>query len=509
MRVRQIPFNRKCWVGFSSILVSTSLVNGLLSTPLMGGSAQAQLNRYCQLSQSIINQKERLRQAAFQGDEPARREYEELVKRHSARLHNCRSRTWPNQQAIWVRLYPCDLQSGLLEALMDRIVNLGYNQVYVEVFYSGQVLLPKADNPTVWPSVVQAQGYDGRDLLAEAIAKGQQRGLQVYAWLFTLNFGYSYGRRSDRQQTLARNGYGQDTLTYSLSGASSNSEEAFVDPYNPQALQDFQQMVQAIVQRRPDGVLFDYIRYPRGNGSASVASQVGDLWIYGNAAQQALFRRALNNKGLELIRRFLMRGYLIEADVEEVEQLYPTEGEPLWQGRTLSPISIDPIPVAQRRLLLQNELWRLSVAHAVQGVIDFLDRAAQPVQQRGITTGAVFFPGGNESVGQNGYDSRLQHWNRFPTWMTWHPMVYAVCGHTQCIVEEVRRVLNQIGASAEQQVKPVIAGVWGRSIRNRPALESQMRSIQQTAPQINAISHFSLSWQEPDFDRVRKFCQLQ
>ena len=494
---------------FSSILASASLVNGLLSTLLMGGAAQAQINRYCQLSQSVINQKERLRQATFEGDQPARREYEELVKQHAAQLRNCRSGAWPNQQAIWVRLYPCDLQSGLLEALMDRIVNLGYNQVYVEVFYSGRVLLPKADNPTVWPSVVQAQGYSDRDLLAEAIDKGRQRGLKVYAWLFTLNFGYSYGQHPDRRQALAKNGYGQDTLTYAVSGASSNREEAFVDPYNPQALQDFQRMVQAIVQRRPDGVLFDYVRYPRGNGSASVASRVGDLWIYGNAAQQALFRRALNNRGLELIRRFLSRGYLVEADIEEVSLLYPTEGEPLWQGRTPPPASVDPMPLAQSRLLLQNELWRLSVAHAVQGVIDFLGRVAQPVQQQGISAGAVFFPGGNESVGQHGYDSRLQHWNRFPTWMTWHPMVYAMCGHSRCIVEEVRQVLDQAGSSQAEQVNPGLAGVWGRSVRNRPALESQMRSIQQTAPQLNAISHFSLSWQEPEFDHVRKFCQLQ
>ena len=494
---------------FASILVSTSLVNGLLSPLLRGEAVQAQLNPYCQVSQSTINQKERLRQAAFGGNESARREYEALVKRHAAQLRACRSQTWPNQQAIWVRLYPCDLQAGLLDALMDRIVNLGYSQVYVEVFFSGRVLLPKADNPTVWPSVVQAQGYDDRDLLAEAIEKGRQRGLQVFAWLFTLNFGYTYGQRPDRRQALARNGYGQDTLDFSVSGASSNREEAFVDPYHPQALQDFQRMVQAIVQRHPDGVLFDYVRYPRGNGAASVASHVGDLWIYGHAAQQALFQRALNNKGLELIRRFLMRGYLIEADIEEVGLLYPNEGEPLWQGRTLPPASVAPMPLDQNRWLLQNELWRLSVAHAVQGVIDFLDRVASPLQQQGISAGAVFFPGGNESVGQNGYDSRLQHWNRFPTWMTWHPMVYAVCGHTQCIVEEVRRVLDQAGASLAEQVKPVLAGVWGRSIRNRPALESQMRSIQQTAPKINAISHFSLSWQEPEFDHVRKFCQLQ
>jgi len=42
-------------------------------------------------------------------------------------------------------------------------------------------------------------------------------------------------------------------------------------------------------------VLFDYVRYPRGLGSASV-TKMQDLWIFSDAAQQALYKRALNNK---------------------------------------------------------------------------------------------------------------------------------------------------------------------------------------------------------------------
>jgi hypothetical protein len=43
----------------------------------------------------------------------------------------------------------------------------------------GRCLLPKADNRTAWPSVVQTDGYERRDLLAEAIQKGRERGLDV------------------------------------------------------------------------------------------------------------------------------------------------------------------------------------------------------------------------------------------------------------------------------------------------------------------------------------------
>ncbi|MEB3313885.1 MAG: hypothetical protein VKL98_07045, partial [Cyanobacteriota bacterium] len=331
------------------------------------------LNPYCQVSQEAATAKEALRKAAFSGDRAAQDSYQRVVDQHSDQLRHCRSQTWPSRQAVWVRLYPCDLQPGVLEAVMDRVVNLGYNEVYVEAFYGGQVLLPKADNPTIWPSVVQTPGYERRDLLAEAIAKGRARGLKVDAWLFTLNFGYSYGLRQDRQAVLALNGQGHSTFTYAKSGASSNPDEVFVDPYHPQAWADYSQMLGAILRRQPDNVLFDYVRYPRGVGPNSVADSVDDLWIYGQASRDALFQRASNNQGLELIRRYISRGHLIDADIDDVRVLYPNEPEPLWQSRSPSAPrqSGEPPPqAASLRPQLQEELWQLTVAHAIQGVVD-------------------------------------------------------------------------------------------------------------------------------------------
>lgn len=468
------------------------------------------LNQYCQVSQTEAAQKEALRRAAFSGDQTAQQQYQALVQQHLANLRQCRSQTWPQQQAIWLRLYPCDLQPGILEAVLDRIVNLGYNAVYLEVFYGGQVLLPVANNPTIWPSVVQAEGYERRDLLAETLEKGHARGLEVQAWMFTLNFGYSYGQRSDRQSVLALNGRGQTTSDYAQTGASSNPDEVFVDPYHPQAQEDFRRMLQAILSRRPDGVLFDYVRYPRGVGANSVADKVDDLWIYGDASRHALLQRALNYQGLELIRRYISRGYLIDADIDDVRAMYPDEPEPLWQSREPSPPLEDgePIPAATLRPVLQDELWRLTVAHAIQGVVDFLTMAANTAQQSNIPAGAVFFPGGNKTVGTGGYDSRLQFWNRFPAWLSWHPMAYAVCGNTGCILDDIQRVLTVADTNSEIQVQPAIAGIWGQATYNRPALEVQMQAIQRAAPDLTSISHFAYSWQDPEFDRVRKFCHL-
>ena len=86
-------------------------------------------------------------------------------------------------------------------------------------------------------------------------------------------------------------------------------------------------------------------------------------------------------------------------------------------------------------------------------------------------------------------------------------MSYANCGNASCIAAQVQRVVSQ--GPKGTQVMPVIAGVWGQSISNRPSLEAQMQAIRQVAPQVSGVSHFAFSWQEPQLDKVRKFCQIR
>ncbi len=488
-------------------LIQGAMLPGLLALFAQGISAapaQAEVNRFCQLSQAEADEKEALRVAAQQGDAGAQQQYEAIRQAHSQQLKDCRRNNWPQNQAIWLRLYPCDLQPGRLDAIMDRIVNKGYNQVYIESFSNGQVLLPKNNNPTVWPSVVQTDADADRDLLAEAIDVAHERELTAYAWMFTLNFGYSYGQRSDRRQVLARNRSGADTRDFADNGTSGVSEEAYIDPYNRTAQADYVKMVQAVLERNPDGALYDYVRYPRLTGAASVVSQVSELWIYGSEARAALVQRGTNNKGRALIERFLQNGYITDTDVAQVDSLYPTEGEPLWQSR--NPPAVAPkdlAPASERRPGLQAELWRLSVAHAIQGVVDFLQVGARPAQQAGIPAGAVFFPGANRAVG-SGYDARLQHWNRFAAALEAHPMAYALCGNASCIVEEVQQVVRVRGNAA--MVKPALAGLWGATQRDRPSLEAQMDALKSSIPQLNTVSHFAFSWQDAEFDRFRKSC---
>lgn len=468
--------------------------------------AQAEFLPYCQQTAGTIRQKDTARRAALNGTPEAQQSYQALIRQQANQLRQCRNQNWLKTQGIWLRLYACDARSGAIEEVLDRIVDRGYNEVYVETFFNGQVLLPAANNPTAWQSMVQSP--NNVDLLAEVIQKGRDRGLKVYAWMFSMNFGYTYAIKPEKQVSLLRNGRGQTSFNANtIAGLSTdlgtlNPDEAFIDPYSLPAKQDYYRMMQEVLKRKPDGVLFDYIRYPRSRGRQSVTTSVRDLWIFGEASRRSLIDRGLNNKGRELIKRYLDRGSISVSDVAAVDKLFPREKVPMWQGRTPSAIETRG-SAAQRVGVLQTDLWRLSVAHAMQGVVDFLNLAAYPVKQAGLPAGAVFFPEGNQAIGQ-GYDSRLQPWDRFPRTLSWHPMSYATCGNADCIVKQVQRVLAQ--ATPGTEVRPVLAGIWQNSISNRPPLEVQMEALRSLSPRISSISHFAYSWQEPQSDQSRKYC---
>ena len=476
----------------------TTIVLSCSSFLIKTQSVQAASGAYCQFVTEEVESKEKLLQTSL-SNRQAISEYNAVVQRHREMLQLCRSQTWPEEQAIWLRLYPCDIAPGSIDRVLDRIVNLGYNKVHLEVFYDSQVLLPPDDNPTPWTSVVRSPEAGNIDLLQQTIDKAHQRGLKVYAWLFTMNFGYTYAQRPDRQEALARNGLGEDSLTYVHDRA-----QAFIDPYSPQAQADYRQLIQAVLKRQPDGILFDYVRYPRGVGGQSYVHSVKDLWIYGKASLNALYNRATNKKGLALIKKYVEQGYLSASDIEIVDSQYPKEAQAKWQGRRSIP---EEKAAASSQHKLRRDLWLFSVAHAAQGIINFLSFAAESAHDQGLPAGAVFFPDANRLVGNQGFDSRLQAWDKFPADLEWHPMAYAVCGEqTDCITEEIANVLKT--ASTETTVAPALAGAWGNVYRDHPPLEVQMEALRKATPQVNSISHFSYAWQEPERDRRRQSCDF-
>jgi hypothetical protein len=496
-------------LGLAVVTAATQIFSTLPLTLSFGSTGSTAIalpsSEFCQQSPETKAQGDTLRQAAIAN--PAEQTaYRQWLTAQATALQTCRNQSWLKQQAIWLRLYPCDLQPGRLDQVFDRILSQGYNQVYVEVFADGRVVLPSANNRTAWASLVTTPGYENRDLWAEAIAAGRQRGMKVYAWMFLLNAGYTYG--TTHEALLARNGRGATSITARDDNAVGaavtgdvGGDETFIDPYSLQAQRDYGLMVQAVLQRQPDGILFDYVRYPRGVGGASVVSRVTDLWIYGAESQAAFVRRGLNPSGQALLQRYLSQGALTSADLQAVRQTYPKETAE-WQGSDRQKKSAANLTLPQ----LQTELWQLSLAHARQGILDFLAAQVAIAQQRRVPAGAVFFPEGNRAVG-GGFDSRLQPWDQFPGSIEWHPMAYANCGAVDCIVPQVAQVMAK--ATSGAVVLPAIAGTWGTPLNGRPPLETQMRAIRQGNPQITGFSHWALSWQDPQLERDRAFCRLE
>ena len=499
VRAKAVNIQQEISQTTSSILTAVTIViigsGYFFFTPK---SAEAAVGPYCQFSPDEVETKDQLLKKSL-ANEQITPEYDAIVQRHREMLELCRSQTWPEEQAIWLRLYPCDVASGAIDHVLDRIVNLGYNKIHLEVFYDSQVLLPPGDNPTPWTPVVQSPAGEQIDLLQQTIDKAHTRGLKVYAWLFTMNFGYTYAQRPDRQEALARNGAGQDSLTYVH-----DRSQAFIDPYSRQAQTDYYNLVQAVLKRQPDGILFDYVRYPRGIGGQSYVHSVKDLWIFGKSSLNTLYSRASNQKGLALIKKFVGAGSLSTGDVEAIDQQYPQETHGKWQGR---PTHTDAkATVSSRQKKLNQDLWFFSVAHAAQGIIDFLSFAARPAQDRGLPAGAVFFPDANRLVGSKGFDSRLQAWDKFPQDLEWHPMAYGVCGEkTDCITDQIANVLE---TAPTTKIVPALAGAWGTTYRDHLPLETQIESLRKATPEVNSISHFSYAWQEPDLDNRRKSCNF-
>ncbi|NJK35168.1 MAG: hypothetical protein HC919_09540 [Oscillatoriales cyanobacterium SM2_2_1] len=412
----------------------------------------------CAVQTRERQEKDRWRRAAL-GDRGAATIYRGWVLRHRQSLERCRQNTWPQVQGVWLRVYPNDWQPGVLEDVLDRIVNRGYNRVFVEVFYDGRVLLPVAKNPTPWRSVLAEAVQAGQvpaeaDLWARTVRLARERGLSVYGWSFALNFGYSYGERADRQGVLARNGRGETTVVRSRldpqqarEGRSfylelSELEHLFVDPYNPQGRADLTTAVREFLKARPDGMVFDYVRYSRtGVGTDGRRRLIEDLWIFGAASRA------------------------------------------VWRSR--------PNATA----------WDTVVEHAYQGVVDFVAAVSRPVEQQGVPIGTVFFPEGNRR-GLDWVDGRVQPWDRFPAKWERHPMTYALCKDGQCVADQVGEVLRQ--STPKTLVCPVLAGTWGQSFRGHASFEQRMRLIREQHPQVRCVSHFVYAWMEPESDRRRK-----
>jgi hypothetical protein len=496
-------------------IASISILSTALTGKAIAGSLPDKIlwgNPTCDVSKAEILRKHELRKSALvinPSNTTAQSQYQAIVQKHKSELQACRDRSKPQTQATWVRLYPNDVKSGVLEDVFDKMANRGYNQVFVEVFYDGRVLLPVADNPTPWRSVMEEAVKSGEvpadyDLWQRAIEIGRERGIKVYGWSFTMNFGYGYSEIKGRSGALALNGRGENSIANTnfdrnmVSNGRAFYEDAyevdhlFADPYSAIAKADLTAVVKALMKRNPDGMVFDYVRYPT-NSTGELINNVKQLWIHGQSSRSALLNSIDNKNVRELMALYLQNGDLTADDVIQTEK------------KMTEAIKVQPTNIKNPRetaTITKRLLWNIATNHAYQGVINFVNAVTIPLQQNNMPIGTVFFPGGNRTEAGR-FDPKMQPWDRFPKFMERHPMTYALCDDGQCVAEQVAEVVRQ--SAPETLVCPVLAGTWGQGFDGHPSFEIQTRAILARQPKINCISHFVYSWMEPESDRLRKF----
>lgn len=361
----------------------------------------------CDVSTAEILRKHELRKSALvksPRDQKAQDQYQAIIQKHKSELQACRDRNTPQTQSTWLRLYPNDVKAGVLEDVFDKMANRGYNQVFVEVFYDGRVLLPVADNPTPWRSVMEESVKAGEvpadyDLWKQAIEIGRARGIKVYGWSFTMNFGYGYSEIKGRSGALALNGRGENSIANTnfdrslVSNGRAFYEDAyeadhlFVDPYNAIAKADLTSVVKALMKRNPDGMVFDYVRYPT-NSTGELIDNVKQLWIHGKASRTALLNSIDNRTVRELMDIYLQNGDLTADDVVQTEKKL-TDNIKVRSTNIKNP--------RETAAIAEGLLWNIATNHAYKGVVNFVNTITAPLQQNSIPIGTVFFPNGNRT----------------------------------------------------------------------------------------------------------------
>ena len=507
--------NRLSFLSIASFTcLSTTLSNAFVGNAIAGALPEKILwgNPTCDVSTTEILRKHELRKSALvinPSNSQAQTQYQAIIQKHKSDLQACRDRLAPKTQATWIRLYPNDAKSGVLEDVFDKVANRGYNQVFIEVFYDGRILLPVADNPTPWRSVMEESVKAGEvpadyDLWKKAIAIGKERGIKVYGWSFAMNFGYGYSEIKGRSAALALNGNGENSIANTnfdrqqVANGKAFYEDAyeadhlFVDPYSAIAKADLTSAVKALMQRQPDGMVFDYVRYPT-NSTTALIDNVKQLWIHGQSSRSALLSSIDNPNVRELMALYLKTGDITADDVVQTEKK-------LTDTSKVKPTNIKN--ARETAAIAEGLLWNIATNHAYQGVINFVTTVSAPLKQNNIPIGTVFFPNGN--LNESGkFEARMQPWDRFPTYMERHPMTYALCNDGKCVADQVSEVVRQ--SSPETLVCPILAGTWGQGFDGHPSFEKQMQAIRATEPKINCFSHFVYAWMEPESDRLRKF----
>ncbi|HBN07936.1 MAG TPA: hypothetical protein DD435_04550 [Cyanobacteria bacterium UBA8530] len=146
-------------------------------------------------------------------------------------------------KAVWIRPYLKDATENKVKEVFDNVQGLGAKNVYLETFWGGQTIFPSKQFP---------QRFPGVDLLETYRKEAKTRGMKLYSWIHSNDFGKAYADRFP--EDLALDGFGKTSQA-------TEPHSWMVSPALPQVRERLANLAYELCQRS-DGVILDYIRYP-------------------------------------------------------------------------------------------------------------------------------------------------------------------------------------------------------------------------------------------------------
>jgi uncharacterized lipoprotein YddW (UPF0748 family) len=192
------------------------------------------------------------------------------------------------RKGLWIRPYRGDLTGLHVLEVLDNAQSLGITEIYVEAFQAGTLHYksPSGLFPLATPGSAATNGKAATpdvELLKIYSREARRRGMKVYAWLHTLNFGQAYGEAHPEQ--LVRDGFGR------TSGAS-EKQSWRVSPSHPEVRRRLNLMAWELASSgMVDGIQLDYIRYPvrLKEGDIDPSADPRNFWGYSAAQMQGFF----------------------------------------------------------------------------------------------------------------------------------------------------------------------------------------------------------------------------
>lgn len=212
----------------------------------------------------ILKSKEYLRKAEKDPDN-AQRHITQAMEYANLAIKNAIPYKADELKGVWVR--PTETTPEEIIKTIDKIQNVGINNVFLETYFHGKTIYPSRVLSS-YGFTNQREEFVGFDPLRIWINECHKRNIKVNIWFETFYVGNQPPCSDDKSilsvhpnwANTTKAGYASTTPVASLS----EHNGYFIDPANPEVQKYLSDLLTEIITNYcPDGINLDYIRYPQ------------------------------------------------------------------------------------------------------------------------------------------------------------------------------------------------------------------------------------------------------